>query len=148
MIAFRKKGDMFKVPADIRVNTVNCVGVMGKGVALEFKKRFPGIFQPYKLYCDGGYMHPGKLHIVGAGECTIVNFATKDHWNKPSNYIWIESGLEELRMFLENEAVDLVVTIPALGCGNGGLDWAKVKPLITRHLKDLSHIIYVFEPNS
>lgn len=145
------KGNMFDTPADIRINTVNCVGVMGIGVALEFKKRFPKIFKAYKRECKDKNIKPGKLHIWS--DCywfkgiTIINFPTKIHWRNPSKYRYIESGLIQLAKFLKGRGKNVKVTLPALGCGHGGLSWSKVRLLIEKHLGELEAIIYVFEPS-
>ena len=125
MIKFTK-GNMFDTPADIRINTVNCVGVMGIGVALEFKKRFPKMYRTYKKECERGNIQPGKPHVWKefhlCKEFIIINFPTKKHWRNPSKYKYIESGLIWLAKFLK-EYGGVKVTIPALGCGHGGLDW-------------------------
>lgn len=140
-------GDLFEHPADILVNPVNCVGVMGKGIAKEFKKRYPEMFVEYKEACDKGYLKPGTLYIYiddYEGK-VIINFATKNHWKSSSEYRWIETGLEELREYLLNHKYNSIC-IPALGCANGGLDWDRVKPLIEKYLSDLPQEITVFNP--
>lgn len=146
-------GDFFDYEADIRINTVNCVGVMGAGVALAFKKRYQQMYKHYVLECKSGNIHPGKPMVWEEGDIfssqnlTIINFPTKKHWRNPSKYEYIESGLQWLREFLQNRP-DKVVTLPALGCGHGGLDWKKVKELINNYLSDSSARILVFEPSS
>lgn len=146
-------GDMFAMPARVRVNTVNCVGVMGKGVALAFKRRHPAMFEYYQKWCRAGMMVPGKLLVwqddsalPGVAE-TIVNFPTKRHWRDNSRYEDIASGLAALRAFLETRGED-VVTLPALGCGHGGLDWGRVYPMIEDELggRKLAADIRVFQP--
>ncbi len=141
-------GDLFDEPADIRVNTVNCVGVMGKGVALQFKERYPKMYEDYKAACDAGEVKPGTLHVwkVPGGE-TIVNFPTKRHWKQKSRYEDIDSGLEALHRFLKPLG-QVRVALPALGCGHGGLDWEIVSTTIKGVLGDLSADIIVFEPAS
>ena len=143
-------GDMFDIPADIRINTVNCVGVMGAGVALAFKERFPEMFQAYKKECDNHNIKPGKPHVWSDStlyrNLTIINFPTKEHWRNPSKYEYIESGLKWLNDFLYTYGI-VKVTMPALGCGHGGLDWDKVKSLIKKYLNDVEAMIYVFEPS-
>lgn len=142
-------GNMFETPADVRINTVNCVGVMGAGVALAFKKQYPDMFKDYKKECKQGNIRPGKPHVWTdyrfEGNTIIINFPTKDHWRPPSKYEYIEVGLDWLKTFLQNKG-KVSVTLPALGCGNGGLDWDKVKESITNHLEDLDAEIFVFEP--
>ena len=145
MIKFTS-GDMFKIDTDIRVNTVNCVGVMGAGVALAFKNKYPGMFKEYQKECKKGNLNPGKIHIWTdlSGEC-IINFPTKKHWRKPSEYEYIEAGLFDLRKYLLNKG-QIRVTLPALGCDRGGLDWKRVKEMIEEHLSGLDATIFVFEP--
>jgi len=149
MIKFAS-GDMFDIPADIRINTVNCVGVMGAGVALAFKERFPEMFKAYKKECENKTVRPGEPHVWSDfylyENLTIINFPTKDHWRNPSKYEYIESGLVWLVKFLKDHGT-VKVTMPALGCGHGGLDWNKVKSLIKKHLDGLEATIYVFEPS-
>jgi len=149
MIKFAS-GDMFDIPADIRINTVNCVGVMGAGVALVFKERFPEMFKAYKKECENKTVRPGKPHVWSDfylyENLTIINFPTKDHWRNPSKYEYIESGLIWLVKFLKDYGT-VKVTMPALGCGHGGLDWNKVKSLIKKYLDGLEATIYVFEPS-
>lgn len=142
-------GNMFDVPANIRINTVNCVGAMGAGVALAFKKKYPDMYKDYKKSCDTGKIRPGQPHIWDnhdlCEKITIINFPTKDHWKDPSQYQYIEDGLRWLRNFLKKHGT-VTVTLPALGCGHGGLDWHVVKNMITQYLSDLNAEILVFEP--
>lgn len=146
MIQFLK-GDMWAIDAQIRVNTVNCVGTMGKGVAAQFKKRYPFMCLAYMAACNAGEVEPGWIHIWEDpnSETTVFNFPTKRHWRDNSRYEDIESGLEHLKLLLMDRPAG-TVTIPALGCGNGNLDWDKVKPMITAALDGLTHKIMVFEP--
>lgn len=152
MIKFTS-GNMFDTPADIRINTVNCVGVMGIGVALAFKERFPKMFKAYKRECEDKNIQPGKPHVwhdcYGFGKITIINFPTKVHWRDSSRYKYIEKGLIWLAKFLKDyeDYGKVKITMPALGCGHGGLNWNKVKLLIKKHLKGLDVTIYVFEPS-
>ncbi len=138
-------GDMFKEPTDIRVNTVNCVGVMGKGIALDFKLRYPNMFEDYKHKCAAGEMRPGRLHIWKSNEAWIVNFPTKRHWRENSRYEDVEAGLKALREFISHQG-KVKILIPPLGCGLGGLDFKKVSKMITEHLDGLEADIVVFEP--
>lgn len=144
------EGNMFATPANIRVNTVNCVGVMGVGVALAFKNRYPKMFKEYQRECNAGRVKPGKLHIwESPSGKLIVNFPTKRHWQEPSRYEDIEAGLTALHTFLlkqTEEVLNLRVVLPALGCGHGGLDWDRVFPMITKHLFDVKAQIIVFNP--
>lgn len=146
------KGDILETPADIRVNTVNCVGVMGAGVALAFKNRYPEMFREYQKDCKAGKVKPGKLHIwenfLGNW---IINFPTKRHWRQPSRYEDIEAGLIALHTYLSQqikEKSNLKITLPALGCGHGGLDWNRVFQMIKEHLSNLEAEIIVFEPSA
>ncbi|EPB3885882.1 macro domain-containing protein [Escherichia coli] len=143
-------GDFFEFDADIMVNTVNCVGVMGAGVALAFKKRYPEMFENYVEQCRSGIVRPGSPSVwvqkdIISKEIEIVNFPTKDHWKKPSEYHYIESGLNWLSDYLENKS-GKIVTLPALGCGHGGLDWGRVRSMINNKLKSSPAHIFVFEP--
>lgn len=144
-------GNFFDYEADIRINTVNCVGVMGAGVALMFKKKYPVMFRDYLQACKRNEVKPGKPHVWEKRDffsnITIINFPTKVHWRNPSEYEYIEKGLVWLRNFLLNRESS-TVTLPALGCGHGGLDWEKVKVMIEEYLGDLKAKILVFEPSS
>lgn len=144
-------GDFFDYEANIRINTVNCVGVMGAGVALLFKKKFPDMFKEYYKACKIGEIMPGKPHVWSQydmfSDLTIINFPTKLDWRNPSEYEYIEKGLSWLRNYLKDKK-EATVTLPALGCGHGGLDWEKVKGMIINYLGDLEVKILVFEPNS
>lgn len=148
------RGDMFASHAEAIVNTVNCVGVMGKGVALEFKRRWPENFKAYKRACASKELQPGKLLIVDRGGlmCSkgpryLINFPTKDHWRSKSKVEYIESGLdtlvtEVLRLGIQSLA------LPPLGCGNGGLAWSIVRPVIELKLTALADVdIEVYEPS-
>ena len=144
-------GDMFDKSYHIRINTVNCVGVMGKGVALAFKTRYPKMFAEYKRMCDEGHLRPGLLHVWhdGSGNGNpdewIVNFPTKDHWRNDSKYEYVESGLKALRLYLA-PCGPLRVAMPALGCGNGNLDWGKVATMFFDELHGLDALIDVYGP--
>ncbi len=145
MIEFTS-GDMFGRAFDARVNTVNCVGVMGAGVALAFKERYPEMFREYKRECEAGRIKPGKLHVWKRlhGDW-VINFPTKRHWRDKSRYEDIKAGLEALREYLK-DYVGVSVALPALGCGHGGLDWGRVSAMIQTYLSDTPAIVSVFEP--
>lgn len=143
-------GDFFDFDADIMINTVNCVGVMGAGVALAFKKRFPEMFDDYAEQCRLGIIRPGLPSVwlqkdMISKDIEIINFPTKKHWKNPSEYHYIDDGLEWLSKYLEDKN-GKVVTLPALGCGHGGLDWGRVRSMIAEKLKNSPAHIYVFEP--
>lgn len=147
MLTFTK-GDMFKVSVDIRVNTINCVGVMGAGIALTFKKRYPDMFNEYKRECNLGLVHPGQLYIwKPSANDWIINFPTKRHWRQPSRYEDIESGLVALHTYLAPLG-NVRVALPALGCGHGGLNWNRVSQMISEYLSDLEAEILVFVPRN
>lgn len=145
MIEFTK-GDMFEKSVDIRVNTVNCKGVMGAGVALAFKNRYPEMFKDYKKACHDGIIRPGSMYVWRnlLGDW-IINFPTKRDWREPSRYDDILAGLDDLRRYLKNLG-SISIALPALGCGHGGLDWSRVSQMIKDKLSDLDAHIFVFEP--
>lgn len=141
-------GDMFAIDVDVRVNTVNCVGIMGAGVALAFKRRYPDMFNAYQKKCRSGLIRPGKVDIwkTLTGEW-VINFPTKRDWRERSRYEYIDAGLEDLRMYLDAQG-EITVAMPALGCGHGGLDWSRVRPMIVEKLGGLTNAsISVFEPS-
>ena len=145
-----QKGNLLEAQTEALVNTVNTVGVMGKGIALQFKEQYPHNFQVYQKACKNGSFTVGSLLIVKEttlnGEKLIVNFPTKKDWKHPSTYSYIETGLQALVKELDKNEIKSIA-IPPLGCGNGGLDWAKVKPLMEQYLKDLPLDIVIYEPN-
>lgn len=146
------KGDFFDFDADIRINTVNCVGVMGAGVALAFKNKYPEMFKEYVRQCKEKEITPGKPSVwkqedMFSKGIEIINFPTKNHWRNPSEYEYIEEGLIWLSNYLKNKE-GLTITLPALGCGHGGLDWERVKLLILKYLEETSNRILVFEPEA
>lgn len=145
MIEFTR-GDMFKIQVDARVNTVNCKGVMGAGVALAFKTRYPEMYKDYKKACHVGKVRPGNMYIWRnlLGDW-VINFPTKRDWREPSRYDDILAGLDDLHRYLQ-EVGPISVALPALGCGHGGLDWSVVSAMIKEKLADLDSKVYVFEP--
>ena len=140
------KGDIFSSPAKILVNTVNTVGVMGKGVALEFKKRYPEMFQTYQQICREEKLTIGKLYLWKESEKWIMLFPTKKHWRYPSKLEFVEQGLQTFVNNWDKFGADSIA-FPRLGCGNGGLDWALVQPLMEKYLKNLPMQIYVYVDN-
>ncbi|MDF2369931.1 MAG: macro domain-containing protein [Rhizobiaceae bacterium] len=145
-----KTGDLFKKDVDALVNTVNCVGVMGRGVALQFKKVFPNNFKLYKAACDQGEMVPGRMFITErnalSGPKYIINFPTKRHWRGKSRLEDIETGLVALRQDIIRLGIQSIA-IPPLGSGLGGLNWADVRQRIEAALSDLDCDVIVFEPS-
>ncbi|MCF8449318.1 MAG: macro domain-containing protein [Taibaiella sp.] len=145
------KGNLLDSGADALVNTVNTVGVMGKGIALQFKDAFPNNFKAYSKACKDKWLVPGKLlvfhEIVKEGKKIIINFPTKTEWFQKSKYEYIESGLIELVSVIKKENIKSIA-IPPLGCGNGGLKWDKVKELMKKYLCAIDGVdIFVFEPD-
>lgn len=149
MIRFTK-GNIFTSDTEAIVNPVNCVGVMGKGLALELKKRFPDNFEEYKKACEAKLLSPGKMLTYEASKDTspryVINFPTKDHWRQASKLVYVESGLISLRDEIKRLGIKSIA-LPALGCGLGGLDWELVKPAIEIILDDVECEVIVFEPD-
>lgn len=143
MITF-VRGNIFESTAKCLVNPVNCEGVMGKGLALQFKKRFPETFKSYRAECSEFNLRIGKLHIFDENGKTVVNFPTKDTWRDNSKIEYIQKGLAALKAFLNSGYVKSIA-IPPLGCGLGGLDWNEVKPIICHYLDPLDVDIYIYE---
>jgi O-acetyl-ADP-ribose deacetylase (regulator of RNase III) len=140
------QGDLFDTKADIRVNTVNCVGVMGAGVALAFKQHYPEMFKEYRDDCKAGRVRPGKMHVwKSLSGDWVVNFPTKRDWRDPSRYEDIDAGLDDLRAYLDTVG-PVTVALPALGCGHGGLDWNRVSEMIRQKLGGVNAHVFVFEP--
>ena len=146
------KGNLLDSDAQALVNTVNTVGVMGKGIALQFKNMFPNNFKLYANACKQKEVKIGSLLVTEEKTLLkekkiIINFPTKTAWRLPSEYSYIEKGLVQLvKVILEKDIKS--IAIPPLGSGNGGLDWNKVKVILENHLSDLSCEIYVYEPNA
>lgn len=143
-------GDILESNADALINTVNTVGVMGKGIALQFKKAFHNNYKAYVEACKRNEIEIGKVLIVkdsnlSSGTKYIINFPTKKDWRKPSEYSFIDAGLDDLIRVLKEYKIKSVA-IPPLGAGNGGLEWEKVKKLIEYKLGNLDVEIIVFEP--
>lgn len=149
MIEYRD-GNLLDSGAEALVNTVNTVGVSGKGIALMFREAFPENFRAYAAACKAGALKPGGLFVTERrdmlGPRWIINFATKDHWRSPSRLEWIKAGLADLHREITERGIRSIA-IPPLGAGNGGLDWADVKPLIAAALADSDIAVTVFEPS-
>lgn len=137
-------GNLIESMCKCLVNTVNCEGVMGKGIALQFKRKYPNMFAKYVEDCDAGLYRPGTINGYYEADKIILNFATKDHWRYPSKVEWIHRGLLSLRDYLKTN--DYSIAIPALGCSNGGLSWHDVFPIIEETLGDLPNHIEVYSP--
>jgi O-acetyl-ADP-ribose deacetylase (regulator of RNase III) len=139
------KGNIFESNAKTLVNPVNTDGVMGKGLAKEFKKLYPGMFIEYQRLCKEKKLVVGKLLLHKGMFKWILNFPTKTSWKKPSCIKYIESGLISFTKNYEKYGITSIA-FPALGCGNGGLDWEKqVKPLMEKYLNNLPIEIYIYE---
>lgn len=139
-------GDILQSKAQTLINTVNCVGVMGKGIALEFKNRFPDMHEDYLERCKRGEVKPGLPHLHRALlPPQIINFPTKDHWKSVSKISDIERGLEYLLAHYREWDVQSLA-IPPLGCGNGQLEWRAVGPLIYRFAKQMDIPVEMYAP--
>lgn len=149
MIKFLQ-GDLLQCDAEALVNTVNTVGVMGKGIALQFKNQYPNNYKVYKEACKKGELKVGEVLVVKDGDILrekyIINFPTKEHWRSPSKVSYIQEGLKALKVSIKEYNIKSIA-LPPLGCGNGGLDWNIVKPMIIDSLGELEIDIYVYEPN-
>lgn len=136
------QGNLLDSTAEALVNPVNCVGVMGKGLALEFKLKFPDNFIEYQRVCQQRALSPGSLFFTRPVHPTtrlIVNFPTKRHWREPSRLEDIQSGLQALRVEIIEQDIRSIA-IPMLGCGLGGLKWDTVRPMIVDTMKDLNEV--------
>jgi O-acetyl-ADP-ribose deacetylase (regulator of RNase III) len=145
-----KTGDILREDAEALVNTVNCVGVMGRGIALQFKNAFPKNFKAYAAACKNEEVQPGRMFVYETGQLTdprfIVNFPTKRHWRGKSRIEDIESGLSALVEIIRQHGIRSIA-IPPLGSGLGGLDWIEVKRRIEDALQPLQEVhVIIFEP--
>jgi O-acetyl-ADP-ribose deacetylase (regulator of RNase III) len=143
-------GNLLEADADALVNTVNCVGVMGKGIALQFKQAFPENYEKYRLACEHGEVKPGRMFVFATGNLMgtkfIINFPTKKHWKGKSKIEDVDNGLDALAEVIRANGIKRVA-VPPLGCGNGGLDWGVVRKLIQRKLGELEGVeVLVYEP--
>jgi O-acetyl-ADP-ribose deacetylase (regulator of RNase III) len=143
---------MLEAGTEALVNTVNTVGVMGKGIALMFKEAFPANFAAYEEACKRGAIQVGRIFVTAsddlAGPKWIINLPTKKHWMHPTKLEWVVDGLKDLRRVLVEKRIRSVA-IPPLGCGNGGLDWADVRRAIEAELEGLEDVeVVVYAPTS
>jgi O-acetyl-ADP-ribose deacetylase (regulator of RNase III) len=150
MIEF-KKGDLLAADVEALVNTVNCVGIMGRGVALQFKEAFPANFKAYEAACRREEVQPGRMFVYETGGLTnpkfIINFPTKRHWRGKSRMEDIDSGLLALADEIRVRGINSIA-IPPLGSGLGGLDWSDVRPHIENALHGFNDLhVVIFEPN-
>jgi len=146
------QGNLLEAPTEALVNTVNEVGVMGKGIALMFRETFPANTRAYESACRAGEVRVGKMLVTRDRDLTggrwIINFPTKKHWRNPSRLEWIRQGLKDLARILHENRIRSVA-VPPLGCGNGGLEWSQVRHEIEAVLSNLEDVdVLVYEPTS
>lgn len=147
------QGNLLEAPTEALVNTVNTVGVMGKGIALQFKQAYPEMFRAYKIACKANEVKLGKAHVfdmggLASGPRWIINFPTKGHWHAGSRKSDIESGLLDLVDTIKRLNIHSIA-VPPLGCGLGGLDWTDIRPLIESTLGRLTDVrVLVFAPGA
>ena len=144
------RGNLFASRVQCLVNTVNCVGVMGKGIALEFRRRFPRMFEEYRRFCDRGILQPGQILPYRREQPWILNFAVKDDWKHPSRMEWVESCLNKFVANYQKLGIRSVA-MPWLGAMNGRLEWEKVHALICAYLSNLPDIsveLVEFDPHA
>lgn len=140
-----KTGDIFQSNAQVITNTINCVGVMGKGLALAYKKKYPAMFSDYKARCDKGEVNPGQPYLWEDEKTQILNFPTKRHWKQDSLLSDVEEGLKYLAENYAQMGISSLA-LPPLGCGLGGLNWSDVKNIINKHLGPIEDLdVYVYE---
>lgn len=138
------KGDLLQGPARVLVNTVNTVGVMGKGIAKDFKNIYPEMFRQYQSLCERRMFNVGQLWIYKTPHKWILNFPTKENWRRPSKMEFIEAGLQKFISTYAEKGISSIA-FPALGCGNGELDWeTQVRPLMEHYLKNLPIDIFIY----
>jgi O-acetyl-ADP-ribose deacetylase (regulator of RNase III) len=148
------QGNLLDAEVEALVNTVNTVGIMGKGIALMFKEAFPENFRLYAAACKRGEVQIGRMFVTerpplagsSLGPRWIINFPTKRHWRDRTRPEWVQAGLADLTRLLQEKAIRSVA-LPPLGCGNGGLEWSAVRPLIEQALADFPSVeVLVYEP--
>jgi O-acetyl-ADP-ribose deacetylase (regulator of RNase III) len=147
------QGDLLKQDdVDAVVNAVNCIGVMGRGIALQFRDKWPENCRAYEVACKANQLRPGRMYVFDSGALSrprfIVNFPTKGHWRSKSRIEYIRDGLADLVALIRRRGIRSIA-VPALGCGNGGLAWADVEPLIVAAFAQLPDVdVRLFPPNS
>lgn len=153
------QGDILQSDAEALVNPVNCVGVMGKGLALKFKEAFPSAYKEYRHFCFSSRLQPGNVYtsfirnngdfpynLRWRNEIWIMHFSTKYHWREPSQIDYIKTGLVDLKRAIKCDNIPSIA-IPQLGCGLGGLKWKDVRPLIVEALSDIGGLsVYLYGP--
>jgi O-acetyl-ADP-ribose deacetylase (regulator of RNase III) len=142
-------GDLLQADAEALVNAVNCVGVMGKGIALQFKRRYPDNFQAYERACTRDEVSIGTMFVTETGHFDgpryVINFPTKTHWRGPSRLSYIDAGLVDLIRVLRDDKIRSVA-IPPLGVGNGGLDWVQVERRLIEALQQVPGVRAIIYP--
>jgi O-acetyl-ADP-ribose deacetylase (regulator of RNase III) len=147
-----KNGDLLEDDSQMFVNPVNCLGVMGKGLALQFRKKYPENYQMYRAACAKRWLKPGGMIVCDRVDYDdwpryIANVATKNDWRKPSKEEWVESCLHSIAWLLETTEVE-TIALPALGCGLGGLEWERVEALTQLHLGSVAGVrINLYTPH-
>jgi O-acetyl-ADP-ribose deacetylase (regulator of RNase III) len=144
-------GNLLDADVDVLVNTVNCVGVMGKGIALQFRKAWPENYEEYRVACERKEVRPGRMFVHETGRLVkprlIINFPTKRHWKEKSRIEDVASGLDALASEIRERGIESIA-LPPLGCGNGGLDWGIVRNLIEDKLRCLGDVEVLIYENS
>lgn len=143
-------GDLLDADVEALVNAVNTVGVMGRGIALQFRRRFPGMFRDYERAARRREVHLGRMHVWETGAASgpryIINFPTKGHWRARSRLPDVDAGLDDLVRVVREKSIRSLA-LPPLGCGNGGLAWAQVRPLIAAAFEQLPGVdVRIFPP--
>jgi len=151
MITYRQ-GNLLEAEVEAVVNTVNTVGVMGKGIALMFKERYPDLFKDYAAACRAKEVQVGQMLVTPTNELDgprwVIHFPTKEHWRKPSRMAWVESGLQDLARVIREKQIRSIA-LPPLGCGNGGLKWEEVRARIETTLGRIEGLeVIAFEPTA
>jgi O-acetyl-ADP-ribose deacetylase (regulator of RNase III) len=149
-VIYKAEGDLLSADAEALVNTVNTVGVMGKGIALQFKQAFPDNYSAYEAACKRGEVQLGRMFVYHCNAFNnpriVINFPTKAHWREKSNLKDIESGLRALIEVVKTERIRSIA-VPPLGCGNGGLDWNQVRPKIEKAFSEVRDVaVQLFYP--
>lgn len=144
-------GDILRTNTAAIVNPVNCVGVMGKGLALQFKRKYPAMFDAYKKICKARHLSPGCILVWdnskyhASGPKFVFNLSTKDDWKSRSKLEYVRSGVGYIRDYITSKPIPSI-SIPALGCGLGGLDWCNVEPIIRENLEGIDGLDVILFP--
>jgi O-acetyl-ADP-ribose deacetylase (regulator of RNase III) len=146
-VLIQLKGNILDSMAHALVNPVNCGGIMGKGLALQFRRTYPRMYQDYQRVCLAGLLQPGSLHVFPVGARYIINFPTKIHWSGKSKLEFIDAGLQTLVEEILLRDIHSIA-VPPLGCGLGGLMWKDVFPLIKKYLGPLPTEVQVYAPET